>query len=285
MEKLICNSRRGGAKTSSFARVVVLALAGAAGALSARAALPAEYQQLEYIQSSGTQRIKTGITPAATDTIEMRMRPLKLGATQTLWCSRGKTTTTATFTAFQMDSNKFRLDRNTTAGTATYSLSLGRTYTVVANGTTLATTITDELTGESGSGGTLAEGSFTPGSPLGLFASHYNGVDANLGNWATYRLYSFKVTATDSSVRCELVPARRVADGVLGLYDTANSDPNSAFLTNAGTGEFIAGPSLANTYTWIGGASGSLSTAANWSPAPAGAFTSAASLNAASAAA
>ena len=30
MEKLICNSRRGGAKTSSFARVVVLALAGAA---------------------------------------------------------------------------------------------------------------------------------------------------------------------------------------------------------------------------------------------------------------
>ncbi len=31
MEKLICNSRRGGAKTSSFARVVVLALAGAAG--------------------------------------------------------------------------------------------------------------------------------------------------------------------------------------------------------------------------------------------------------------
>ena len=32
MEKLNCNSRRGGAKTSSFARAVVLALAGAAGA-------------------------------------------------------------------------------------------------------------------------------------------------------------------------------------------------------------------------------------------------------------
>ena len=47
MEKLICNSRRGGAKTSSFARVVVLALAGAAGALSARAAAPESY--LEYV--------------------------------------------------------------------------------------------------------------------------------------------------------------------------------------------------------------------------------------------
>ena len=32
MEKLICNSRRGGAKTCSFAHVLVLALAGAAGA-------------------------------------------------------------------------------------------------------------------------------------------------------------------------------------------------------------------------------------------------------------
>ena len=39
MEKLICNSRRGGAKTSSFARVVALVLAGAV--FSARAAEPA----------------------------------------------------------------------------------------------------------------------------------------------------------------------------------------------------------------------------------------------------
>ena len=57
-----------------------------------------------------------------------------------------------------MDSNMFRLDRNGIADTATYSLSFGRTYTVVASG------------------------SFTAGSPLGFFASYYNGVDANLGN-------------------------------------------------------------------------------------------------------
>ena len=39
MEKLICNSRRGGAKTSSFARVVALALAGAAGTAFADTAI------------------------------------------------------------------------------------------------------------------------------------------------------------------------------------------------------------------------------------------------------
>jgi hypothetical protein len=41
MGKNVCNALRGKARTSRFARVVVLALAGAAGALSAHAALPA----------------------------------------------------------------------------------------------------------------------------------------------------------------------------------------------------------------------------------------------------
>ena len=63
---------------SRFIRnVKAAALALAALALAAPPALadlPAGYKQVEYIQSSGTQRIKTGLTPAATDTIEMRIR-------------------------------------------------------------------------------------------------------------------------------------------------------------------------------------------------------------------
>ena len=50
MEKPICNSPRGKAKTSRFARVVVLVLVGATSAVTALGdGLPAEYQQLEYI--------------------------------------------------------------------------------------------------------------------------------------------------------------------------------------------------------------------------------------------
>ena len=140
----------------------------------AQADLPAGYKQVEYIQSSGTQRIKTGLTPACTDTIEMRIRALKTGATQCLWCSRGNGTTTATFTGFLMNSNLFRFDRNGSTGTAKCSVTKDHDYKIVANGSTLASTVTDETAGTSASGNALASGSFTVGSPLGLLASHHS---------------------------------------------------------------------------------------------------------------
>jgi hypothetical protein len=37
-----------------------------------------------------------------------------------------------------------------------------------------------------------------------------------------------------------LIPARRISDNILGLYDIINNQ----FYTNAGSGEFIAGPTL-----------------------------------------
>ncbi len=87
--------------------------------------VPAEYERVEYIQSSGSQRIKTGITPADTDTIEMQIFPQKIGSrNQCLWCSRGGTTKAATFTAFLMKSGKFRFDRNGAIGTETNAANL-----------------------------------------------------------------------------------------------------------------------------------------------------------------
>ena len=56
MEKLICNSRRGGAKTCSFVRVVVLALAGAAGATLTASASTELIQNGDFEQSSATDQ-------------------------------------------------------------------------------------------------------------------------------------------------------------------------------------------------------------------------------------
>ena len=266
MEKLICNSRRGGAKTSSFARVVVLALAGAAGALSARAALPAEYQQLEYIQANGQCRIKTGVTPVYNDKVEMTWQPTTVSGNQNLWCSRldGK----QQFTAFMIGAT-LRFDRNdkqVASGTA--FTAYGR-YTVVANYGTAIAKIYNDITKTEIASVENTTGSYTAGSELCLFASHGASIDAGLGNYASYRLYSFKLRNSSDALRLDLVPAKRVSDGVLGVYDTVNN----AFLTNLDTGSFIAGPVIANTYTWTGGVSGTISAAANWSPAPTGAFT------------
>ena len=51
------------------------------------------------------------------------------------------------------------------------------------------------------------------------------------------RIYTLQITDGTELVR-NFIPARRNGDGVLGMYDTVSN----TFFTNAGTGEFIAGP-------------------------------------------
>ena len=57
------------------------------------------------------------------------------------------------------------------------------------------------------------------------------------------RIFSFTVTRSGSKY-CELVPAKRDSDGVLGMYDIVRN----TFLTNSGSGSFVAGPSVAQTF-------------------------------------
>lgn len=75
-----CAVRGAGA---AFLAVAAIAVA----APTALADLPSGYQQIEYIESSGTQRIKTGVVPESSDTIEMRLRVLKTGVQQCMWCA------------------------------------------------------------------------------------------------------------------------------------------------------------------------------------------------------
>ena len=241
------------------------------GALSARASLPAEYQQLEYIQASGQCRIKTGVTPAYNDKVEMTWMPTTVSGNQNLWCSRadGK----LSFTAFMIGAT-FRFDRGDGTGgqkaSATAFVANTR-YSIVADYGAGVSTISNDVTRTQVTTVSNSTGSYTVGSALAIFASHNNNIDDGLNNYGSYRLYSFKLRNSSGALRLDLVPAKRLSDDALGVYDMVNGD----FLTNDKSGSFIAGPNVGNTYTWIGGASGSLSTAANWSPAPAGAFTAA----------
>ena len=238
-------------------------------ALPLAAALPAEYQQLEYIQASGQCRIKTGVTPAYNDKVEMTWMPTTVSGNQALWCSRadGK----LSFTAF-MISATVRFDRNDKANTSGTAFVANARYSIVADYGAPVCTISNDMTRTEVTSVTSdSTGSYTAGSALAIFGSHGKNIDEGLGNWASYRLYSFKLRNSSGTLRLDLVPAKRLSDDVLGVYDTVSG----TFLTNDQTGSFTAGPNVGNTYTWIGGASGSLYTAANWSPAPAGAFTAA----------
>ena len=71
MKNNVCNALRATAKTSRFASVVVLALAGAASALSARAAAPESY--LEYVATDGSSYIDTGVIGKAGTKVEAGM--------------------------------------------------------------------------------------------------------------------------------------------------------------------------------------------------------------------
>ena len=232
--------------------------------------LPAEYQQLEFIQANGNCQIRTGITPACTDKVEMVWRPTTVSGNQNLFCSRTGTGATGQFTLF-MIGDKVRFDRNDSQVTGANAISADTKYKVVADFSTLAGTVTLADTGAEVTSVTMTSGDYTPGSELCLFASHTSDPGTGLGNYASHALYSFKLSDSSDNLKLDLVPAKREADGEVGLYDTVND----AFLTNSLSGAFLAGPAVLtfNSYVWVGGASGNLSTAANWSPAPAGAFT------------
>ena len=263
MKKLICNSRRGGGKTCSFARVAALALVAAASAATARAALPAEYQQLEYIQASGQCRIKTGVTPAYNDKVEMTWMPTTVSGNQNLWCAC--TSTSKQFTGFMIGAT-FRFDRGDGTGgqkTSATAFVANTRYSIVADYGAGVSTISNDVTCTQVTTVSNSTGSYTVGSELAIFGSHGASINEGLGNWGSYRLYAFKLRNSGGTLRLDLVPAKRLSDNALGVYDMVNGD----FLTNDKSGSFIAVPNVGNAFTWIGGASGNLSTAANWSPA------------------
>lgn len=179
------------------------------------------YQSLDYIEATGSQWIVTDITPTCTDKVKMKFRLSSLAKTQALYCSR-TTMTTNTFTAFFID-NVVRCDRNTnTSAKGGTQPALGEDTTLVADYKTRKFTVNGIEQNV-----LMADGSYSPGSVLMLFASHTQGRNlsegvaaANTSNRGTYRLYYFELYASGSQTpKHMLMPVRRKSDSAVGLYD------------------------------------------------------------------
>lgn len=159
---------------------------------SAAGVLPEGYTEIEYIQGNGSNaRIVTDYTPVpGKDKIEAEVEFPTLD-TATIWCARGSTASTDTWSLFMSD-NTFRFDyfNDTTRKVAGFTCAANKRYKVVAEGCKF-----DIYSDGSRSGGyehSKVE-NFNAGGPVVLFASYYNGTDKNLGNWSKHKLYSFKV--------------------------------------------------------------------------------------------
>lgn len=210
-------------------------LIAACAAFSATAALPSGYTQYTYIKGDGsTAKLVTDYTPTPnSDKIEAEISfpSGTLDQSQCIWCARGTSTSTATWTLFVANSSgyKFRFDYGNSGGNwLTPALSATDVkYTVTADG--------PAFTWSGGNGQTHTQiADYTAGGPLMLFASYYNGTGSNLANYGKHKLYSFKVWRSGTLIH-DLVPAVCDSDSKKGLYDI------TADKFYAGTGTFTMG--------------------------------------------
>ena len=188
-------------------------------------ALPAEYQQVEYIQSSGTQYIDTGYKANQDTSIHMNVSSTST-ANQAFYCSRSGLSSN-TFSCFIV-SNYVRHDYCTSQTATSLKATTNSNYNIYAsknqlyiNGTLL---------------NTATEAKFTASYNMYLGAS-FDG--SNTGNFLIGKIYSCSIWDDDTLVR-DFIPCYRKSDNVVGLYDRVTN----TFFTNAGTGTFTKGANI-----------------------------------------
>ena len=205
--------------------VISLMLVGIA--IPAFAVVPAQYTELEYIQSTGTQWIDTGFVASNgmtsyIDFADVRMAPAGcLGGSSNSNCVYGATYYGGygwiiRLPQYLLKNNTLNL---TDPVTDTWTVSNDG---IVSKNYQASWVMVPDSNGDSGT--------------MVVFS---NGI---IGKLKHYTLWSGSTKVFDGT------PARRNSDNVIGMYDTVSG----TFFTNSGTGSFIAGPnnSCANLYDY-----------------------------------
>ena len=183
-------------------------------------ALPSGYTKLDYIESSGTQYINTGVKPNQKTRVlmDVEVRGTKQCAPFGARASQSGTT----YTLFLMTATTGRTDYGTSKQTMTFSSILGR-YTIDAN---------KNVVNVNGVSITHTASTFSVDHNIFLLAVNTAG---KASNFAKVKLYSCKIYDNGTLVR-DFIPCKN-ASGTLGLWDNVNS----VFYANAGTGTFSTG--------------------------------------------
>lgn len=178
--------------------------------------LPDGYTQLEYIESTGTQGIDTGINPTVAKSTEIQIKlseTVLSGSGSGFGLNTNLNVVNTTLEYWRING----VQTNTTR-------QVGKIFNITLKQTSQGRYY--NINGEEGYGSSR--------EPSGSF---YLGV---LGEAPGYNLkakwYYCKILENNQLVQ-NLVPARRNSDNVLGMYDTVSN----TFLTNIKTGMFIAG--------------------------------------------
>ena len=192
--------------------------------------LPKEYQEVKYIESTGTQYINTEYYPNLNTRYELDVQFIDLSYEQMNGIAGG----------VALGSSYIRMGIGITIGT--------RRYWAVANENIQKTTSDtyrhlcwiDFKNGTYGYDENVyykSVPSFANPAPIHLFCRFGNNVySSTIDCYCKEKLYGCKLYENEVLVR-NMVPCYRKSDNVIGMYDLVNNK----FYTNAGTGEFIKG--------------------------------------------
>lgn len=186
--------------------------------------LPDEYQEVEYIQSSGTQYINTRYYANGNSQYRVKFSDgttsgVLFGAYNTGWTTgNGYYHTNATnyyeyFHYYANDAMPFR-----GSNTNTYDLYIDK-GTVYKDGVQQYS---------------ISTKTFTLNYPTYLFAGNWAG--SRVEQPVSCKLYYFQILEYGTKIH-DYVPCYRKVDGVIGLYDLVENE----FITNAGSGTFTKG--------------------------------------------
>lgn len=197
--------------------------------------LPAEYQEVEYLESTGTQYIDTGFVADINSSFKCKAVMRRSDTAGSYVSIFGATTNTKNGYRIMVPKRQvqFQASENCETGVfltansspVDFELSNGR---LVLNGTTY----------------TYKSYHSQGNIPIYLFASC--GDNQVNGPWY-WRIFDFRINSGTQKI-LEFVPCYRKSDNKPGMYDLVTKQ----FLVNQGTGEFIVGPDVIDSISpWL----------------------------------
>jgi hypothetical protein len=185
---------------------------------------PIEYQEVEYIETTGTQYINTNYTPAPGDSIEMyRVKQ-----------SEGATGYQAFFSAGTGDYQLILLNTNEAAFLRNFTMPPAFVFNYLFTNDFSDILLVNNMFSVNDSNKFLLSPQGEVNTPLYLFkrADDSSYAQLTLGRFIVRDIYDNKVL--------DLIPCYRKSDGTIGMYDIVNE----VFYTNDGSGVFLKGENV-----------------------------------------
>lgn len=190
--------------------------------------LPAEYQEVEYIESTGTQYINTGIVPKIGYSSKGKVRLIEAGSNGFWVCAVRDTTGNTRFNFLHFSANNSAAYGFGADGPTGITVNFNVDYeyeTILANGFQKFKFGNEEYTNN-------VTWDYTFSRPLYLFRLQNHG--ALYGN-GYGRIYWLEIYDENNMLIANYIPCYRKSDSVAGMYDLVENQ----FYT--GTGGFIKG--------------------------------------------